>query len=617
MSLFVAVIHILTDFITAYLVPHTVADVNLLHIAIWTPALLGLVTGSALVLRRLARSHAPATTVRARQRSSPPHASAQPRTPAETATRPPRQRPAPSPAVLAARAERAATQEARRQDRAAAQLQRAADQEARRQLQAQQAAERAERQRSAEERRTQRATEQAQRAVEQATRREVAAERRAQRETLKAQRAAERDARRQARADAQAAAPPKRRRPKRDATSQAFGTDPNRVYAFRHRLISLDALITSNTDTGAVNPAYDPTLQPRMRERLASQRQIEQLARNLVPESLLWDFHQLDKGAPIIGSDQMVESGNGRLLALRRAKADFPEQWASYQARLRTNLRAVGLDESDLAGIDNPVLVRERLSEVDRRAFAQEANAPPVLQMSTLENALIDSRRLSDAMLLRLVVKEEQSIDQALRVAGNRGFVRAFIGTLSENEAAMLLRRDGTLNQAGIWRIKAAVFTRVFPGEAGQRLAETFLESLDSTTKNVENAISATLPALAHAESLLASGQRDAELSLAGDIGRALDMFARLKEQELPVPVYIEQASMFARELTPLQERLLLHFDAIGRSPKALRAFLNDYASAIDLAPDPAQESLFDLTPLTKDALLDRILDQPPQAKAA
>src|SRR5262249_26471255 len=160
-----------------------------------------------------------------------------------------------------------------------------------------------------------------------------------------------------------------------------------------------------------------------------------------------------------------------------------------------------------------------------------------------------DSRRLSDALVLQLVVKEEQSIDQALRTAANRGFVRAFVGTLSENEAATLMRKDGTLNQAGIWRIKASVFTRVFPGEAGQRLAEPFLESLDSTTKNVENAISTTLPALARAESLLASGQRDPELSLAGDMARALDMFARLKEQELPVPVYIEQSSMFAREL--------------------------------------------------------------------
>lgn len=467
-----------------------------------------------------------------------------------------------------------------------------------------------------------------------AKRRKLTPEERAQREHERIERKAERERQRQARQEAQearqAAQQEKARQraeraaqkaqqaaqkaqqaaeqAQRLALTQAFGADPNTRYSFRFRVVDLDALIPSNLDNGSVNPAYDATLQPRQRDRAASQRQIEQVARSLVPETLLWDFKQLDKGAPIVGPDLMVESGNGRTLALRRARLDFPEQFASYQAKLAESLAAVGLDASALEGKSAPVLVRERLSDVDRAAFAREANAPPVLQMSTLETALIDSRRISDAMIFQLTVKEEQSIDQALRAKSNAAFVRGFLGTLTENEAGALLRKNGTLNQAGIWRIKAALFTRVFPGESGARIADTFLESLDSTTKNFESAISTALPVLARAESLIASGQRSEDLRLTEDISKAIDMLARLREDDTPVAIYREQATMFDRELTTFQEELLGYFDEIGRSPKQIRSFLNAYADAVESAPDPNQTDLFgDVVKLTKEDVYTRI----------
>jgi hypothetical protein len=332
------------------------------------------------------------------------------------------------------------------------------------------------------------------------------------------------------------------------------------------------------------------------------------MAKNLVPEAYLWDFKTLDKGAPIIGSDSMVESGNGRTLALQQARSDQGERWAAYQEGLAAQAAELGIAD-ELDGKHAPVLVRERLSDVDRSAFAREANAPPVLQMSPLEQARVDAGRISDASLLRLTVKEDQSIDKALRAAANREFVQGFLGSLSENERAVLLRKNGTLNQMGIWRMKAALFTRAFPGEAGERIADTFLEALDSDTKNFESAISATLPRISRAESLIASGQRDDDLSISDDVSKALDMLARLREQSMPVPHYVEQANLFERELTPFQERLLLHFDSIGRKSKSIRGFFNTWADLVEDAPQKGQTDLFgDQVTISKDQLLDRII---------
>jgi hypothetical protein len=385
----------------------------------------------------------------------------------------------------------------------------------------------------------------------------------------------------------------RQRNPK--AITKAFGSDPNRVYEFETRVVDLDDLITSNTDSGGINPDYDPTLQPRQRSRVASQQQIDKVAREMVPESMLWDFHQLDKGAPIVGEDGMVESGNGRTMALRRARERYPEQWAAYQASLRQNLAASGLSEKDLEGVKNPVLVRERVSKVDRAAFAREANAPPVLQMSALETALVDSGRISDSSLQNFKMGEGQTIDMALRSRDNKAFVDRFMGHLSDNERAALMRADGTLNQMGLFRMKAAVFARVFPGEAGQRISDTFLESLDSNVKNFETAISATLPKLAHIEGLIQSGRRDRSLSINEDVSRSLNMLARLRESGMSVSDYVRQGSLFDKELTPFQEQMLVHFDRVGRKPTAIKDFFNRYADAVEAAPDPDQGSMFDL----------------------
>lgn len=593
MEPFLDVLSLILASVRLWIVPATSADISILHVAIWTPVTLALAGGVTVFVRRLARP-APKT--------APAPASIPPRPVRTHATRP-----AHKPGPTAAQRKRLEVEQRKAARLLAAQERQQQRQQARSEIEQRKTA----RQLATQERAAQR--QQARNEIEQrkAARSLAAQERRQERERKRLdveQRKAARLLAAQERAAQRANRPPRRRkRPAGDNTTRAFGADPNRVYEFRWRVVDLEELITSNTVAGGINPDYDPTLQPRQRDRAASQAQIDRLANQLVPSAYLTDFHQLDKGAPIIGSDRMVESGNGRVLALRRARDLVPERWNAYQDSLRQSLAAAGLDESALAGKTAPILVRERVSEVDRAAFAREANAPPVLQMSTLEVALVDARRLSDATILRLTVKDEQSIDQALRAASNRGFVRSFLETLPENEQAVLQRRDGSLSQMGIWRIKGALFTRTFPGESGQRLSETFLESLDSSIKNYENAISKTLPALVHAQGLIESGQRSRDLDLMGDISKAIDMLARLREQEMIIKNYVGQASMFDRELTPAQESLLLHFDKIGRSEKEIRTFLQEYARMIEDSPDPAQEDMFGGAGISKTEVIDRL----------
>ena len=602
---FLATLDLIFDFVLALVVPASIADISLIHIAAWLPVFLAVASGAVVFMRR---------TWPRRVVVSGPVSVAAPSPPNDDRRLRRRQR-----------IERLAAQRAAERSAKLA-AEKAAKTEETNRIKAERAAQRlAERERLKTEKAEQLQAAKAAKAVELVAKREVAkaeraAQRLAERERIKlekaeqaaaakAERAAQREAVKAQRLAERAARPKRQRRAKRNTDeTYAYGTDPRRSYRFRYRLVDLDDLIASNTDGGGINPAYDASLQPRERSRAASQRQIDQVAANLVPEAYLSDFRSLDRGAPIIGSDRQVESGNGRILALRRARDLYADQYGDYRAKLSKRAKELGLDTT---GINNPVLVRERLDDVDRVAFAREANAPPVLQLSTLERASVEARLIATEQLTQLTVREGENLDQSLRKAANRDFVRSFVGSLPENEAATVTRRDGTLNSDGIRRIKAAVFVRTFPGESGTRLAETFLESLDSNIKNYETAIAATLPALARAESLIESGARSRDLSLGNDISVAIDMLARLRESDSITPqLYVEQSSMFERETNERQDRLLLYFDSIGRSPKAIREFLESYAAAVEAAPDPRQNQLFEVE---RGDLLDRLINQRPQ----
>lgn len=380
-------------------------------------------------------------------------------------------------------------------------------------------------------------------------------------------------------------------------TTTASGVDPTKVYNFRFKVVELDDLVPSHTDLLKPNPGYPTELQPRKRGRVPSELQVQKMAATLHPDWLLSDTHMLDFGSPIVGVDNLVEGGNGRVLAMRLARTDFPDRWSAYENELRIRAQEFGVDAS---GFDNPVLVRERETQVPSRAsFAEETNPRRGLAMSATENATVDARHISDQMVEGLQVGPEQTIEEALKAAANRQFVRDFLATIPANDLADLVTESGELNKDGLARMRAALFARTFPGESGQKLANTFLESIDSSVKRVEQAVFASLPQLAKSEALIRTGQRAADLSIGEDLATALDVLARMRQDGVKLDEFLgttKQGAMFAHGLTDFQVTLLTHLDALSASTAKTRELLRDYAKAVEEAPPLApanQETLF------------------------
>ena len=250
-----------------------------------------------------------------------------------------------------------------------------------------------------------------------------------------------------------------------------------------YSVVEADHLITShNPSTGDANPAFPAELQPRDRGRDASIAWVKKTAQNLDPD-LLGKSRRADSGAPIVGPDGVVESGNGRtmavVLAYQSGKAD------DYRAWLEEEAGYFGLKPEKVKAMKRPVLVRIRTSKVDRAAFAIEANQSDTLAMTATEKAKSDARRLDDGMIALMTENGD------LAAAENVPFLSAFLRSLGESEAAQYSTTDGKPTSTLIARVQAAIFAKAY---ADDRLLELTADTAKPEIANIVKALNHAAP---------------------------------------------------------------------------------------------------------------------------
>lgn len=383
-----------------------------------------------------------------------------------------------------------------------------------------------------------------------------------------------------------------------NGVSTAHGMDGT-SYDMSYEVHSLDDLIASNDRSYGVNPAYPSELQPRDRTRTASKQQIEDMANDLKPE-LLGESAKLSDGAPIIGSDNVVESGNGRTLALGRAyedgKADHYRDYVNDYASQR------GLDISD---IQNPVLVRRRLTDTDRVQFTQLANQSDVAHFSSTEKASSDANRLPDSSLLKLNQDGGINLDQSM------DFVRQFVSSLPKSEQGSLMTGDGRLSQEGKRRIESAVVHRAYDDP---NLVSRLSENLDDDSKTVLNALLRVAPQLTQLGDLVKQGGRQ-QNSIAKDLAQAAQKMSDIKANGSNVRDYLDQGQLIDDGLSPGAKDYLNVFAENSRSAKAIGEHIQNQLNNIEAMGDPRQGSLFGDTPEQLAAL--DIVNQMPDQRIA
>lgn len=345
------------------------------------------------------------------------------------------------------------------------------------------------------------------------------------------------------------------------------------------KVVDAKDLIASSNEDYNINPNYPTELQPRDRTRDASIAQIEMIAQKLNPE-LLGDNIKAQDGSPIVGPDLVVESGNARTIALKKIMTDpkYKAQRENYINWLMQNLSNFGLES--IEGIENPVLVRERLSDMDRAEFTRLANIQSISAMSPVEQAKVDSQKI-DSKMIELMETD--------KFTGSRNsFTNDFFSrVIPENEMNKYVTKDGVLSKQGLERIKNALMFKAYENE---NILNFFAEDMESNIKNILNAmLENSLNVIKTKEGIKNGSYYDLDISK--EIGEASSRFSNIKLLKQSVEEYLNQISIEEKE-SPLTLEILNIINSRSKSQKAISEFIGTYFNNLKALGNPNQISL-------------------------
>lgn len=359
----------------------------------------------------------------------------------------------------------------------------------------------------------------------------------------------------------------------------SFSTEAGVKLDGDYALMDADDLVTSHDENLRQNPVFPAELQPRDRTRSASELQVSGIVQRLDPARLGMSADAAT-GAPIIGADGLVESGNARTIALKRVYQANGQKAADYRAWLRESAQQFGITSESVDSMRKPVLVRVRNTPVNRAEFARQANQSTIQRMSPSEQAAADAKRLTNL--------DGLEPDDSGDFSASRDFIRQFMATLPITEQADMIESDGRLSTAGYRRIQNAILAKAY-GESPTLRRMT--ESLDNNLANISKALTRAAPAIAAARERIQAGSlHDADI--APDIVQAVEGLSAIKDKGWTVAQELGQTDLTGPKYSPEAAELLQFLSDNIRSPRRIAEFLQRYHDALEAVGNPNQGSL-------------------------
>jgi predicted RNA methylase len=362
----------------------------------------------------------------------------------------------------------------------------------------------------------------------------------------------------------------------------SFTTETGARLDGQYALMEAGDLTTSHDESLRPTVTYPKELQPRERDRHASEVQIQGIVGKLDP-ARLGESADVATGAPIVGADGLVESGNARTIALKRVYQANGMKAETYKQFIRDNAARFGIAPESIDAMQKPVLVRVRSTPVNRAEFARQANASTVARMSPSEQAKSDAAQIDSL--------DDLNPDEAgdFMSGSSTPFVRRFLAKLAGTEQAGLIDASGRLSQTGYTRIRNAVLAKAY-GDSPVLLR--MVESLDDNTRNVSKALLRVAPQVAKAREAMGEGALH-NADLIPDLMAAVEELSDLKEKGVSIDQALAQAGMFGDKLSPEARQLLVLLSENARSPRRIADFIQAYLDALTAAGNPGQGSMF------------------------
>lgn len=369
------------------------------------------------------------------------------------------------------------------------------------------------------------------------------------------------------------------------ASGKTYTAD-NDAIPYQWDVVDAADLVSSHSDTFGKNPDFPSDYQPRDRANAGYQAQVLEIQKDFNPE-LLGESAVASDGSPIIGSaDNIVESGNGRTIAIRRVYAEGKGE--AYKEFVKSNAEKYGLDADTVAGMSEPVLVRRNMSDMDRATFTRKANKDSTAALSSTERARVDANALPDTELL-----EFDKTTGNLNMKASRSFTQKFVSALGSGETASLVTPTGELSQTGQARVSAALLHNAYKSD---KLTQAVTEIVEPTAKNVLNTLTNKAPQINKLNQQIKEGKSEAN-TLANDIKTAAEKYIDLVETGTNIDTWLGNNNLFSEDaVSPEVADLIGDFYDNSRSQVAMGKAIQ---ARIDFATNAGKTDLLGEVPTT------------------
>jgi hypothetical protein len=313
-------------------------------------------------------------------------------------------------------------------------------------------------------------------------------------------------------------------------------------------------------------------LQNRMIENPANQQTINNIA-NTPDFGRLGTSPYSDRGAPIVGPDNVIEIGNHRVEGLKRGAENNPEAFQSY-------VKALNDAGYNTAGMRFPVLIRRRVGELSpeqRQDFTRLSNSEANQVLSDLEVARQDASRLTPELL----AKFDGEVSGGVRAAKNMAFVREFMAQITTpSERTRLVTPEGGISDAFADRLEKALFASAY-NDIG--LIKRAVESGDDDSKSITGGMIEATGAMQELRRGIETGRIRPEFGIVDALVKAADRIRAGKANGL-VPGDILATEDMLNPIPPLERELvkLLSNDNLNKIAsksaigKRLKAFVEE-----------------------------------------
>jgi hypothetical protein len=414
----------------------------------------------------------------------------------------------------------------------------------------------------------------------------------------------------------------------------AYGASPDKPYRMRHRVVDIREVIPSTTLNGDPNPAYDSRLQPRDRSRVASRAQVSEIANKFLPSWMINDTNKLDDGSPIIDNEGQVISGNGRTLAMQQlaTTSEGRKKLEEYKKELLAKSDEYGLSKEEIEKMEVPVLVREVANDIDKEVLAVEANRPRTSVMPAKDQARSDARMLPDTFLDVFDANtDDTNLDRILNNSKNLRLRQMLIANVPATERTGLVKADGTgLTPAGLNRLKAVMYAKIFDGENSDAIIDAVTENPDDDFKRINLGIAGSLAGIGKVKAGVSDGSRPPEYQkFINDIGTAVTTYSRIREDDALREMPIEDAIRFlmggdmfsddASLRSPIDDssaQILQFLHTNKNQQKTIRDFFNDITEQMLNQDDYRQAQVGGVTPPTYQEIVQIALQRAAERKA-